>query len=151
MGKWMDLAARLQSGDNRDNRDNSSPNVPIVPNVPAVLPQSLQEGLLRLQSMGAPICVRTCAWPEVVRDALRLAADGWAQQALALGWSDIDLFGAATNDEEADGLAVWLRGRRLLAVTKDFASAEIAGGRAYFNRANRQGGVLLWEIGNGRS
>jgi hypothetical protein len=63
-----------------------------------------------------------------------------------LGWSDLDLYGAATSDDEGDGLAVWLRGRRLLAITKDFASAEIAGGRAYFNRAKRQGGVLLWEV-----
>jgi hypothetical protein len=72
---------------------------------------------------------------------------GWVHQALALGWSELDLFGAAIGEDDTDGLAVWLKGRRLLAITEDFASAEINGGRAYFNRSTRSGGVLLWNLG----
>jgi hypothetical protein len=97
--------------------------------------------------VAAPAIVRSERWPEVVNDALRLADGGWVVQALALGWSELDLFGAAAAEDDTDGLAVWLKGRRLLAITTDFASAEITGGRAYFNRSTRNGGQLLWDLG----
>ena len=63
--------------------------------------------------------------------------------------SDLDLFGAVTDangDPYSDGLAVWLAGRKLLAVCATFAVAEHEGGRAYFNRRDQVGARLLWEI-----
>lgn len=157
MGKWLELAARLEgegdTRDNRDNRDNSSADVPIVPNVPA-FPSHLGAGLKHLQTMAAPHVVRAERWPAVVADALQLVRAGWAVQALALGWSPLDLFGAVTDpagDPEADGLAVRLGGRRVLALCASFATvADDGGGRAYLYRGSNQGARLLWALGDGR-
>jgi hypothetical protein len=158
MGKWLELAARLEAdaGDNRDNRDDSPgfvANVPNVPNVPAFPPPSVTEGLEQLRKMAAPHISEPMCWPRVVSDALMLARDGWAAKALALGWTDLDLFGAVPNadgDPAGDGLAVWLNGRELSAMTADYAVAAHPGGRAYFNRREASGAVLLWALGRGR-
>jgi hypothetical protein len=155
MGKWLDLAARLEADvrDNRDNRDESprfGAYVPNVPNVPASLPPSVTIGLNRLSKMAAPPLQRPEAWPLVVSDALGLARNGWAAKALALGWSPLDLFGAVTDRggyADADGLAVWLEGRPVLAISDTYASVGDGGGRAYFNRSTRLGTTLLWDIG----
>ena len=151
MGKWLDLAARLEAGDgdgdNRDDRDNSPPS---VPNVPADIPPHLQMGLVELKSMAAPLGVRGEVWPEVVSDALRLARDGWVTKSLALGWDPLDLFGAVVDRDGNNceqGLAVWLRGRPVLALGASFASVSSEAGRAYFNRSTRLGLTLLWDIG----
>ena len=60
----------------------------------------------------------------------------------------------AAGDPAGDGLAVWLAGRKLLAITADYAVAKaVAGGRSYFNRRSADGAVLLWDLGkpkNGR-
>ena len=95
--------------------------------------------------------MRPDLWPLVVADALGLARDGWAAKAMALGWTDPDLFGAVPDpdgDPAGDGLAVWLGGRKLLAITAEYAVAEdVGGGRSYFNRSTRLGTTLLWDIG----
>ncbi len=118
--------------------------------IPAI-PAPCADGLRRLRSMPSPRLVRPDAWPRVVSDALRLARDGWASKALALGWSPLDLFGAVTDslgDPAGDGLAVWIAGRKLLAMTADYAVVEDGpGGRSYFNRRESEGAVLLWAIG----
>lgn len=156
MGKWLDFAARLEadSGDNRDIRDNSpsfGATVPIVPNVPASLPPPVVQGLNQLRKMAAPRLCKSDRWPLVTSDALGLAGDGWASKAIALGWTDLDLFGAVPDrdgDPAGDGLAVWLSGRRILALCASFAVADNGdGGRAYFNRREAAGAVLLWELG----
>ena len=154
MGKWMDLAAQLEAasdtGDNRDNRDNRCANVPIVPNVPVKLPPDIRAGLIALKSMAAPRLILPEGWPAAVADALMLARDGWVSNALALGWSPLDLFGAVTDRDGysgADGLAVWLGGRPVLAICDTYASVGDGIGRAYFNRASRLGETLLWDIG----
>ena len=154
MGKWMDLAAELEAAagteDDRDERDKSPPNVPIVPNVPANVPPDLRRGLVALKSMAAPRIVRSEEWPEVMSDALRLASDGWATKALALGWEPLDLFGAVVDRDGYNfdpGLAVWLRGRPVLAIASTYASVSDGTGRAYFNRCLRRATTLLWDVG----
>ncbi len=110
----------------------------------------LSSGLNRLATMRTPRLIRPETWPAVVADALALARDGWASKALALGWSPLDLFGAVTERDgydDADGLAVWLGGRPVLAICATYASVGDGTGRAYFNRCNRLGTTLLWEIG----
>ncbi len=154
MGKWLDLAAQLEaeagSGDNRDDRDNSTANVPNVPNVPQSLPAAIRAGLATLQTMAAPRITRPETWPGVVADAVRLASDGWAAQTIALGWTPLDLFGAITDpegDPAADGLAVWLDGRRILLLDeRTCIVAAGAGARAVFTRREPAGAVLLWDI-----
>ncbi len=90
------------------------------------------------------------AWRQVTRDALSIARDGWAAKALALGWSPLDLFGAVTDRDgyaDADGLAVWLGGRPIFAIWETHASVGDGVGWAFFNRCNRLGTTLLWDIG----
>ncbi len=114
------------------------------------LPDDVAAGLRRLKMMRAPRVLRPDEWPVAVSGAAYLANSGWASKALALGWSPLDLFGAVTDRDgyaDADGLAVWLGGRPLLAICATYASVGDGTGRAYFNRCNRLGDTLLWEIG----
>lgn len=153
MGKWLDLAARLEA-DSGDNRDNSPTFGANVPNVPASLPLSVVQGLNRLRRMAAPRVRNPDRWPLVTSDALSLARDGWGAKALALGWTDLDLFGAVPDphgDPAGDGLVVWLAGRKLLALCASFAVADDGGGgRSYFNRREGEGAVVMWSLGSSR-
>lgn len=114
------------------------------------LDAGLAAGLRRLDAMPVPHVVGRGAWRPIVDDALRIARDGWAASALALGWSEDDLFGIGSHDDlKFAGLAVWLRGRTILVV--DEARAIVADGdrRAAFNRRNLRGvmPVMLWQFG----
>jgi len=83
------------------------------------LPPHLVQGLAALQSRAPPQITRPEIWLAVVADAVRLAADGWAAQALRLGWSPLELWGCSPErggNPDHDGLAVWIDGRRVLLV-----------------------------------
>lgn len=113
------------------------------------LPEGIVAGLATLKTMRSPKLRTPNVWPRVVADALKIARDGWAAKALALGWAPLDLFGAATDadgDPWSDGLAVWLAGHKLLAISATTATVEDGGGRAYFNRREQVGAQLLWAI-----
>lgn len=114
----------------------------------APLPIHIRDGLATLGRMKAPRDLNSTRWPIAVTDAVRLGGDGWAAKALALGWSDLVLFGvvaAHDGDPNADGLAVKLSGRRLLAICGTFATIDPgAGGRLYLYRGNNDGARLLW-------
>lgn len=160
---WRDYDAANQPPETCDNSDKSdkrgvsaspgAPNVPIVTNVTG-LPADMRAGLLRLVNAPAPRLGHPELWPGVVADAVRLASEGWATQALSLGWSALDLFGAVTNpagDPHCDGLAVKLDGRRVLAICATFATvAHADGGRSYLYRGDTEGARLLWALGRGR-
>lgn len=160
---WRDYAAAnepVSGADNSDTSDKSpsetpdrAPNVPIVTTV-TVLPALLQDGLKLLAEAGAPNVRSPELWPDIVADALRLAAEGWASTALSLGWSELDLFGAVTDpqgDADADGLAVKLSGRKLLALCASFATvANANGGRSYLYKGNAEVARLLWALSRGR-
>lgn len=146
--------------DNSDNRDKSpaqvgesSPNVSNVSNV-TDLPADVRRGLTFLANAPAPRVRCPDIWPEVMADALRLASEGWAARALALGWSALDLFGAmpkAGDDPDGDGLAVKLRGRHILALCASFATVEGANcARAFLYRPGNPNAVMLWTLGGGR-
>jgi hypothetical protein len=150
LGKWLDLAAKLEAEDNRYDRDNRADFVPNVPFVRGEQPVTVQAGLHKLKQMAAPSIVRAVEWREVVADALRVAQEGWAHSALGLGWSELDLFGVARGSDpstEDHGLAVWLRGRRILALTAEAAIADDGpGARSYFMPGRPLQATLLWEI-----
>lgn len=118
------------------------------------LPADLAAGLLSLKTMACPRAVKSEAWAQVVRDALALADDGWAHQALSLGWLPLDLFGAVTDpagDPEANGLAVKLNGRRVLALCGSFATVENGpNARAFIYRGTNEGARLLWALSRDR-
>jgi hypothetical protein len=110
----------------------------------------LAADLRRLDVMPAPRVVGRGAWRPIVDDAMRVARDGWAASALALGWSEADLFGIGPNDDlEFAGLSVWLRGRTVLVV--DEARALVVDGdrRAAYNRRPIGGlkPLMLWQFG----
>lgn len=155
---WRDYA----SASKRDNCDNSDkradlepPAGAFVPIVPFVtdLPALVREGLVALSTAPAPRLIRPELWPGVVKDALRLASDGWALSAINLGWSPLDLFGAVPDkhgDPEADGLAVRLGGRRVLAICGTFATVTDGERRSFLHRGNNAGAWLVWDLGRAR-
>lgn len=165
MGKWLDRANRLKAqagtGDNSDNRDNSpvsaGNDAPIGPNVPIVtghLPADVVRGLARLSAMQPPRITRPNVWPEIVADAQRLAADGLASQALALGWEPLQIWGvspAAGGIADLEGLAVWLAGRPVVRLLLDAETCTVQDGPphsyAIFRRRPMDGAVFLWDLG----
>lgn len=118
------------------------------------LPLPIAGGLAGLPVMACPRELNAARWPVAVADAVKLGTDGWAAKAIALGWSDLDMFGvvaAPDGDPEADGLAVKLAGRRLLAISGSFATLHNgAGGRIYLHRGYNDGAVLMWALGGER-
>ncbi len=155
MGKWLDLAASLEADvrDKRDNRDNrdASPSIdPIVPNVPPALSSSIAQGLARLETMAAPRLLNPDLWPGAVADAISLARNGWAAKVLALGWTELELFGCIADrhgDPAGDGLAVWLAGRRLVLIDERSAIAAEGTSRFCFNRRTvPAGAIFIWEL-----
>ncbi len=147
MGKWADRAAMLE-GDGaehtRHTRHERDASVSSVPNVFAALPVAVVNGLRHLPKMAVPRITRPEVWPDIVADAVRLATEGWALQALRLGWEPADIWGAS---EDAPGLAVWLAGRRVLGLTDGVCTVDDGpSGLAFYNRraADR---VMLWNLG----
>lgn len=119
------------------------------------LPDNIINGLTCLDGMARPRLQRTENWEPVLADVRRLVGDGWAAQALNLGWSALDIFGAvsdALSDPNADGLVVKLNGRKVLALCASFATvAQPDGGRAFIYRDSTEGAVLLWDLGKRRA
>jgi hypothetical protein len=120
------------------------------------LDDRLVTGLRRLEVLPPPTRVNSPqVWGEVVRDALRLARDGWAAKALALGWEATDLFATgAENSDQRDCPAVWLAGRNIAAMTEWTARTECG---AWFSReahmrpkSARALPVWLWDFGRRR-
>lgn len=166
MSRWLDLAARMQAGDEpRANSANSAnscpepvaegPNGTNGTNGTTPLPTDIVAGLKRLGGMAAPRITRPEVWPQVVADAQRLVAEGWAAQAIGLGWAPLHLWGCSPEkggNEAQDGLAVVLAGRRIVLLDDRSAIIESAAGtRRVFNVLPMAGAVMLWELGNGRA
>jgi hypothetical protein len=146
MGNWRDVAAAAANRQAEPAKARHTYD----------LPTDVVTGLRLLDRMQAPPGLENPAsWRPVVADALRLSNEGWATQALELGWSRHDLFGVGpTDDWEFSGLAVWLAGRTI--VTLDGACAVAASGHGFgsiFIRGGMGHGthptvtpVLLWEF-----
>ena len=110
------------------------------------LPEDVAVGLERLATIRPPRITRPEPWSAVAADAVRLAADGWAAQALRLGWHPLELWGCSPDrggNPDHEGLAIWLDGRRVLLV--DDATCIVESGPDA--RSVAAGGVLLWNLG----
>jgi len=116
-----------------------------------MLPAPIRAGLYELLRQPCPRITRPEAWPEIIGDAVRLADEGWATQALALGWEPAHLWGCSPDrggNTDHDGLAVMLAGRRIILLDERAAIIDAGNGaRALFNVRLMPGAVLLWELG----
>lgn len=115
---------------------------------------ALTRDLASLPKMPCPRGLDAAIWRSVILDVLALEEQGWVRSALCLGWSALDLFGAVPDkhgDPDADGLAVKLDCRRVLAICADFATvSDGEGARSFIYRGNNNGAALLWDIGGNR-
>lgn len=141
MSSWRDVAAAIEA---------KGPSVPFENG--HGLPPALQDGLRRLATANPRRVSDKAVWRAIVADAERLASDGWASTALALGWSEHDLFGIGPHDSaEWSSLAVWLAGRTLT-MMDDHRAFTTSGDVYYIERWGRPhtvfvAPVLLWEFG----
>ena len=105
-------------------------------------------GLKRLRAMPLPRIRRPELWGEIKADALRIATDGWAAQAMALGWSALDLFGVEpSSDPDEFSLAVDLASRPILAVDERRFYLRKGDVRSFFERRERPALTkYLWEL-----
>lgn len=136
------------SADSPDQRVSAEPNCTNCTN--CTLPAAIVAGLQRARAMSCPRGIPKATWQRVVDDAVALG-DRWAERALGLGWTPLDLFGAVPDprgDPDADGLAVKLRGRPVLAICSSFATVQDGpSSRSFIYRVNNEGAVLLWQLG----
>jgi hypothetical protein len=96
------------------------------------------------------------AWQQLIVDAERFL-DGWAQQAMALGWPDWELFGCCRHAPwgriQGMGLILLLHGRELTALTASEAAIRTrTGARQTYRRRphdplHPSERCLLWELG----
>lgn len=145
MASWRELAAEILSEETPLER------APRLQSVSSLSPDILQ-GLARLSERTPPPLRHPEAWAEVIRDALSLRDCGWAEQALALGWHPLELFGCSRDGGGVfEGLAVWLAGRRLVLLDQTSAIARADDTYAVFNRrppaAAGEPPVFLWNFG----
>lgn len=104
---------------------------------------SLHQALGRLQGMPCPGGLYELAdWRGVLMDAEHLVQDGWAKQALALGWDMRELFGVG---DSFDGLASWLCDRRVAILSTDGAIClGYDGSRSFYRRVDPGSLTLIW-------
>jgi len=127
----------------------ATPRTPDFEDGARSLPPDIVAGLHRLRTEPGPRISEPALWGEIVDDAVRLAADDWAMKAITLGWHPHELFGAspaAGGEPYLDGLAVWLRSRRLLLIDKWCAIVVDGTQRAVFARFDPTGARYLWDL-----
>lgn len=146
MGKWLDLARELEAKaeGNSGNYDNFDKR-PVSPPVAASDHRfgkndnfdKLSPYLARLRSMPVPSGADAVLWPQIAADALTVWTR-WAGQASALGWSAHDLFGRR-------GLAVWMKGRRLVLIDAKTAIVTQGSRSSVFYRRGHQDDDFIWD------
>lgn len=160
MGRWAERAEQLAAGaatcaisvisDNSPPPGPvSGPNVANVTNVKAGFPAACAGDLKRWRAGLAkldPDCpfgdVAPGRWSDLVAAAVDLF-NGWAPQAMGLGWSAADLFGAP------GGLAVRLaEGWRVVAITEHRAALRGRYGltEGWHYRGSPSRSALLWDL-----
>lgn len=116
------------------------------------IPQEWAEGFALLCTMERPAAFAPERWGQLVDDGGTFL-DSWGRQAAGLGWKAADVFGVNPDAPEwrydGMGLVPCLRGRRVVAITKDTARIDCGDGASLtFYRNTRVGSVALWEMGN---
>lgn len=117
------------------------------------IPRAWADGLARLATMPPPDGWGA-DWRAVRDGALRFADDlagQWLAKAVALGWTEVDLFGAAPTAPaarlDARGAATFIKGASTMAITADAIVIRTPSGqRLRITRPTTKGGVPLWEV-----
>jgi hypothetical protein len=116
-------------------------------------PRVWAEALARLDPAKPPHNVPLVRWRQFIDDCGRFLDQGWANQAEALGWGPLDLFGCdrerpfARTDHQ--GLLWLLDGGTMLKLHRDHAVIETLGGarQTYPRRPVEVGRVMpAWEL-----
>jgi hypothetical protein len=93
-------------------------------------------------------------WATLRRDIDDFTASPWSAQAVALGWTEFDLYGVhatrpAIRVDQA-GLVVLLDGCKIVELSANGAILETPGGsrQSYRRKPDEPGRVLVWELGS---
>jgi hypothetical protein len=118
-------------------------------------PEAWVVEIARLRGMRSPRNYPEHAWQQLIVDAERFL-DGWAQQAVALGWHDWEVFGchkrAPWGRIQGMGLVLLLRGDEIAALTETEAVIRTrTGARQAYRRQPRDPlhpteRCLVWEL-----
>ena len=115
------------------------------------VPEKIQAGLHELRVMRTPRVQYPELWAGIVNDAWRIAAEGWATQALSLGWDAYSLWGVEPSrhpDTWDYSLAVVLAGRSIRAVDEQRFYLRDGEVRCFFEKRPRTSLTqFLWELG----
>jgi hypothetical protein len=109
--------------------------------------------LVQLSPGNPPCDIPHTRWATFIDDGGRFLASGWADRAVALGWTALDLFGCDHIKPYARidrmGLLWLLHGQDLLALTADAAAISTPSGSSLIFRKishHLSGRVLPWEL-----
>ena len=132
--------------------NDAVPDGPPVQSV-AGLPREIADGVHAILSADGAQGIPPQRWPRVQRDAARLVEGGWAQQALALGWTAADLFGcdrrAPWHRLDRAGLVLLTGGHEIVELTEEVAALRTSTGSVLRFRRRppaRPPVALLWEL-----
>jgi TubC N-terminal docking domain len=119
----------------------------------AGLPQEIADGVRAILSADGARGIPPQRWPRVQHDAARLVKDGWAREALTLGWTTADLFGcdqrAPWHRLDRSGLVLLLGDHESIDLTSDMATIRTrAGSVLRFPRRPpaKPPVALLWDV-----
>jgi len=159
MGKWLDLAARLEKEAGTCANSAISAHSSFAGQIgtndtigTSDLPAFISVGLHRLRSMPTPHFTNPAVWPGIVSDAVRIADEGWASKAIGLGWEPMHLFGLDPTGEAGSidsSLVVYLDGWPIVDVDPDYITLRRANvSRPFRNRLRPWLTQYLWQLGN---
>jgi hypothetical protein len=144
-----EIVALLSAAEPADPPATKAP----VPESAADLPREIADGVRAMLAANGAHGIPPQRWPRVQRDAARLVEGGWAQQALALGWTAADLFGcdqrAPWHRLDRAGLVLLTGGHEIVELSTDDAALRTSSGSVLRYRRRppaRPPVALFWEL-----
>ena len=121
---------------------------------PAAPPRAWVAGTAKLIGSNPPVGYTSKRWKTLARDAEKLIST-WAGQAAALGWTDMEIFGAhrtaPATRYDAAGLVVMMNGDEIVALTDTAATIKSQRGTTltHQRRLTAPEGevVFIWDTG----
>lgn len=89
------LLALTTSAETPPSEGSKAPSEPFEGELPGQIHPGLLAAVVRLETMVRPPSCELRTWRQMVEDARGMVEAGWGENALALGWSEVDLFGIA--------------------------------------------------------